>query len=57
MDPPRRHLGVLLLPHEVDLGRADIGVPVNSRTWCSEAHVADGVVGERGGIDPGFTGR
>src|SRR5512135_3917176 len=27
LDPPRRHLGVLLLTHEVDLGGAEIGVP------------------------------
>src|SRR5271165_6100033 len=27
VDAPRRHLGVFLLAHEIDLGGADIGVP------------------------------
>ena len=27
VDAPRRHLGVFLVAHEVELGRPDIGVP------------------------------
>jgi len=27
VDAPRRHLGVFLLAHELELGRPDIGVP------------------------------
>ena len=37
VDSPRRHLGVFLLAHEVDLGRPDIGVPGELRTSCSVA--------------------
>src|SRR5512135_1896998 len=44
MDPPRRHLGVLLLPHEVDLGRADIGMPGELAHLVQRGSVADRVV-------------
>jgi hypothetical protein len=27
VDAPRRHLGVFLLTHEVELGRPDVGMP------------------------------
>src|SRR5512135_982195 len=44
MDAPRRHLGVLLLTHEVDLGRADIGVPGELAHLVHRGPVADRVV-------------
>ena len=57
VDAPRRDLGVLLLSDEVDLGRADIRVPGELPHLVQRGAVADGVVGARDGIDPGFTGR
>src|SRR5512135_3772169 len=44
MDAPRRHLGVLLLPHEVDLGRPDIGVPGELAHLVHRGPVPDRVV-------------
>src|SRR5512135_3939326 len=44
MDPPRRHLGVPLLTHEVDLGRAEIGVPGELAHLVQRGPVPYGVV-------------
>ena len=44
VDPPRRHLGVLLLAHEVELGRPDIRVPGELAHLVQRRPVADGVV-------------
>src|SRR5207253_9963322 len=44
LDPPRRHLGVFLLADEVDLGRADIGVPGELPHLVHGRPVPDGVV-------------
>src|SRR5512135_987282 len=44
MDAPRRHLGVLLLAHEVDLGGADIGVPGELAHLVQRGPVPDRVV-------------
>src|SRR3954451_5423522 len=44
LDPPRRHLGVLLLAHEVELGRADVAVSRELPHLVQRGAVADGVV-------------
>jgi hypothetical protein len=44
VDPPRRHFGVLLLAHEVELGRPDIRVPGKLTHLVQRGAVADGVV-------------
>ena len=37
LDSPRRHLGVFLLSHEIDLGRPDIRMPGKLGTSCIDA--------------------
>ena len=44
VDAPRRHLGVFLLAHEVELGRPDIGVPGELAHLVERGAVTDGVV-------------
>src|SRR5512144_2155166 len=44
VDPPRRHLGVLLLAREVELGRPDIGVPGELAHFVERRPVPDGIV-------------
>ena len=47
VDAPRRHLGVFLLTHEVDLGRADVGVAGELPHLVHRGPVPDGVVDRR----------
>ena len=47
VDPPRRHLGVFLLAHEVELGGPDIGVAGELAHLVQRGAVADGVVNRR----------
>ena len=47
LDPPGRHLGVLLLADEVDLGGADVGVAGEFAHLVHRGPVADGVVDRR----------
>src|SRR5512135_2318730 len=44
VDPPRRHLRVFLLAHEVELGRPDIGMPGELAHLVQRGAVANGVV-------------
>jgi hypothetical protein len=44
VDAPRRHLGVFLLAHELELSRPDIGVPGELAHLVQRGAVADGVV-------------
>src|SRR5208337_3040231 len=44
VDSPRRHLGVFLLGHEVELGRSDIRMPGKLAHLVHLRPVADGVV-------------
>jgi hypothetical protein len=44
VDAPRRHLGVFLLAHEVELGRAVLGVSGELAHLVEQGPVADGVV-------------
>ena len=47
LDAPRRHLGVFLLAHEIDLGGADIGVPGELPHLVHRGPIPDGVVDRR----------
>ena len=47
VDAPRRHLGVFLLAHEIDLGGADIGVPGELPHLVHRGPIPDGVVDRR----------
>src|SRR5512135_941392 len=51
VDAPRRDLRVLLAAHEVDLGRADVGMPGEFAHLVHRGAVPDGV------IDGGFAQR
>src|SRR5262249_20917179 len=44
LDAPRRHLGVFLFPHEVDLGRPDIGMASKLADLVHRGPISDGVV-------------
>src|SRR5204863_4583436 len=44
LNPPRGHLGVLLSPHEVDLGGADVAVTGEFSHLVHRSSVANGVV-------------
>src|SRR5437773_137566 len=44
LDPPRRLFGVFLLAHEVDLGRADVGMAGELADLVHRSSVPDGVV-------------
>ena len=47
VDAPRRHLGVFLLAHEVELGRPDIRVPGELAHLVHRCPIPDGVVDRR----------
>ena len=44
LDPPRCDLGVLLLAHEVDLGRPDVGMTGELPHFVHGGPVTDGIV-------------